>query len=58
MNLGLISLLPIIALAFFGANQNFPFGVAAILIIVCGGLETGNQIDAQLQLRHYEGLLK
>ena len=56
--LGLIALLPLIALAFFGANQNFPFGGASILIIVGVGLETVKQIDAQLQQRHYEGLLK
>ena len=56
--LGLIALIPLIALAFFGANQNFPFGGASILIIVGVGLETVKQIDAQLQQRHYEGLLK
>jgi preprotein translocase subunit SecY len=56
--LGLIALLPLIALSFFGANQNFPFGGASILIIVGVGLETVKQIDAQLQQRHYEGLLK
>lgn len=56
--LGLIALLPLVALAFFGANQNFPFGGASILIIVGVGLETVKQIDAQLQQRHYEGLLK
>ncbi|MGO1538354.1 MAG: preprotein translocase subunit SecY [Leucobacter sp.] len=56
--LGLIALIPLIALSFFGANQNFPFGGASILIIVGVGLETVKQIDAQLQQRHYEGLLK
>lgn len=56
--LGVIALIPLIALAFFGANQNFPFGGASILIIVGVGLETVKQIDAQLQQRHYEGLLK
>jgi len=56
--LGIIALIPLIALAFFGANQNFPFGGASILIIVGVGLETVKQIDAQLQQRHYEGLLK
>ncbi|PRI11463.1 preprotein translocase subunit SecY [Leucobacter massiliensis] len=56
--LGVIALLPLIALSFFGANQNFPFGGASILIIVGVGLETVKQIDAQLQQRHYEGLLK
>lgn len=56
--IGIIALLPLIALSFFGANQNFPFGGASILIIVGVGLETVKQIDAQLQQRHYEGLLK
>ena len=56
--LGVIALIPLIALAFFGANQNFPFGGTSILIIVGVGLETVKQIDAQLQQRHYEGLLK
>lgn len=56
--LGIIALIPLIALSFFGANQNFPFGGSSILIIVGVGLETVKQIDAQLQQRHYEGLLK
>ncbi|MEB4614303.1 preprotein translocase subunit SecY [Leucobacter sp. M11] len=56
--LGLIAMIPLIALSLFGANQNFPFGGASILIIVGVGLETVKQIDAQLQQRHYEGLLK
>ena len=56
--LGLIALIPLIALATVQANQNFPFGGASILIIVGVGLETVKQIDAQLQQRHYEGLLR
>jgi len=56
--LGFIALLPLIALAAVGANQNFPFGGASILIIVGVGLETVKQIDAQLQQRHYAGLLR
>lgn len=56
--LGFIALIPLIALAAVGANQNFPFGGASILIIVGVGLETVKQIDAQLQQRHYEGLLR
>ncbi|MGM7672095.1 preprotein translocase subunit SecY [Microbacterium sp. A93] len=56
--LGLVALIPLIALATVGANQNFPFGGASILIIVGVGLETVKQIDAQLQQRHYEGLLR
>jgi preprotein translocase subunit SecY len=56
--LGFIALIPLAALALFGANQNFPFGGASILIIVGVGLETVKQIDSQLQQRHYEGLLR
>jgi preprotein translocase subunit SecY len=56
--LGLIALLPLIALATVSANQNFPFGGTSILIMVGVGLETVKQIDAQLQQRHYEGLLR
>ncbi|MEO7146921.1 MAG: preprotein translocase subunit SecY [Terrimesophilobacter sp.] len=56
--LGIVALIPLFALSLFGANQNFPFGGARILIIVGVGLETVKQIDAQLQQRHYEGLLR
>ncbi|MCU1482212.1 MAG: Preprotein translocase subunit SecY [Subtercola sp.] len=56
--LGLIALIPLIAFVLVGANQNFPFGGASILIIVGVGLETVKQIDSQLQQRHYEGLLR
>ena len=56
--LGLIALIPLIAFVAVGANQNFPFGGASILIIVGVGLETVKQIDSQLQQRHYEGLLR
>jgi preprotein translocase subunit SecY len=58
MYLGIIALSPLIAFALVGADQNFPFGGASILIIVGVGLETVKQIDAQLQQRHYEGLLR
>ncbi|QGN58210.1 preprotein translocase subunit SecY [Nostocoides sp. HKS02] len=56
--LGLISLIPLIALVLVGANQNFPFGGTSILIIVGVGLETVKQIESQLQQRHYEGFLR
>jgi preprotein translocase subunit SecY len=56
--LGLIALIPLVALALVGATSNFPFGGASILIIVGVGLETVKQIDSQLQQRHYEGLLR
>lgn len=56
--LGVISLIPIFALALFNANQNFPFGGTSILIIVGVGLETVKQIESQLQQRNYEGFLR
>jgi preprotein translocase subunit SecY len=56
--LGTISLIPLIALGLFNANQNFPFGGTAILIIVGVGLETVKQIESQLQQRNYEGFLR
>ncbi|ABY23876.1 protein translocase subunit [Renibacterium salmoninarum ATCC 33209] len=56
--LGLVALIPLIALVLIQANQNFPFGGTSLLIMVGVGLETVKQIDAQLQQRHYEGLLR
>ncbi|MFI9834476.1 preprotein translocase subunit SecY [Streptomyces sp. NPDC051913] len=56
--LGLIALVPTIALIGFGATNNFPFGGTSILIVVGVGLETVRQIESQLQQRHYEGFLR
>jgi preprotein translocase subunit SecY len=56
--LGLIALIPMIALSLFNANQSFPFGGTSILIIVGVGLETVKQIESQLQQRNYEGFLR
>lgn len=56
--LGLIALIPSIAIALLNANQNFPFGGTTILIIVGVGLDTVKQIESQLQQRNYEGFLK
>jgi preprotein translocase subunit SecY len=56
--LGLLSMIPLLALKFVGANANFPFGGTSILIIVGVGLETVKQIESQLQQRHYEGFLR
>ncbi|GAA3422883.1 preprotein translocase subunit SecY [Streptosporangium sandarakinum] len=56
--LGLISMVPIVALAVVGASQNFPFGGTSILIMVGVGLDTVKQIESQLQQRNYEGFLK
>ncbi|MFZ2502389.1 MAG: preprotein translocase subunit SecY [Nocardioides sp.] len=56
--LGLISLLPLVAFALIGANQNFPFGGTSILIMVGVALDTVKQIESQLQQRNYEGFLR
>jgi preprotein translocase subunit SecY len=57
--LGVISLIPLVALALLNANSNnFPFGGTSILIVVGVGLETVKQIESQLQQRHYEGFLR
>jgi preprotein translocase subunit SecY len=56
--LGLISLIPLIAIALVNANQNFPFGGTSILIMVGVALDTVKQIESQLQQRNYEGFLR
>ena len=56
--LGLISLIPLIALVVIGADQNFPFGGTSILIMVGVALDTVKQIESQLQQRNYEGFLR
>jgi preprotein translocase subunit SecY len=56
--LGLIALIPMVAIALIGASQNFPFGGTTLLIIVGVGLDTVKQIESQLQQRNYEGFLK
>jgi len=56
--LGLISLVPLLALVLVNANQNFPFGGTSILIMVGVALDTVKQIESQLQQRNYEGFLR
>jgi preprotein translocase subunit SecY len=56
--LGLVALIPLIALALINANQNFPFGGTSILIMVGVALDTVKQIESQLQQRNYEGFLR
>jgi preprotein translocase subunit SecY len=56
--LGLIALIPMVAISMIGASQNFPFGGTTLLIIVGVGLDTVKQIESQLQQRNYEGFLK
>ncbi len=56
--LGLIALIPLIALVLINANQNFPFGGTSILIMVGVALDTVKQIESQIQQRNYEGFLR
>ena len=56
--LGLIALIPSIAIGALGADKNFPFGGTSLLIMVGVGLDTVKQIESQLHQRHYEGFLK
>jgi preprotein translocase subunit SecY len=56
--LGLIALVPTVALILFNAQGEFPFGGTSILIIVGVGLETVRQIESQLHQRNYEGFLR
>ncbi|MDY6794483.1 MAG: preprotein translocase subunit SecY [Actinomycetota bacterium] len=57
IGLALVALLPAILFYVYGTQQ-IPFGGAAIMIIVGVALETMKQIEAQLQMRHYEGFLR
>ncbi|WP_026424136.1 preprotein translocase subunit SecY [Actinokineospora inagensis] len=59
--LGIIAVLPNFFLDLTGgqgANQNFPFGGTAVLIMVGVGLDTVKQIESQLMQRNYEGFLR
>ncbi len=56
--LGLIALIPMVALALVGVSSQFPFGGTSILIAVGVGLDTVKQIESQLQQRNYEGFLR
>jgi preprotein translocase subunit SecY len=56
--LGIVALIPLIALVLVNANQNFPFGGTSILIMVGVALDTVKQIESQLQQRNYEGFLR
>ncbi len=56
--LGVLSLIPLVALVLVNANQNFPFGGTSLLIMVGVALDTVKQIESQLQQRNYEGFLR
>jgi len=56
--LGLIALIPMVAIGLVGASSQFPWGGTSILIAVGVGLDTVKQIESQLQQRNYEGFLR
>jgi len=56
--LGVVALIPMIAIGLVGAGQQFPLGGTSILIAVGVGLDTVKQIESQLQQRNYEGFLR
>jgi preprotein translocase subunit SecY len=56
--LGVVAILPIIAIGYLGNAQSFPFGGTTVLILVGVGLDTAKQIESQLMLRNYEGFLR
>jgi preprotein translocase subunit SecY len=56
--LGLVALIPVVAIGLLGATAQFPLGGTSILIAVGVGLDTVKQIESQLQQRNYEGFLR
>jgi len=56
--LGLVALIPVVAIGLLSATAQFPLGGTSILIMVGVGLDTVKQIESQLQQRNYEGFLR
>ncbi len=56
--LTIVAVVPFIAFASLGVDQNFLFGGTSILIMVGVGLDTVKQLQSQLQQRNYEGFLR
>nr|WP_279575402.1 preprotein translocase subunit SecY [Actinomadura barringtoniae] len=56
--LGIVALIPMVALAVLNVGNEFPFGGTSILIVVGVALDTVKQTEAQLQQRNYEGFLR
>ncbi len=56
--LGLIALIPSLAIAGLKADSHFPFGGTSLLIMVGVGLDTVKQVESQLHQRNYEGFLR
>ena len=55
--LAIIALIPNVMSSILGV-RSFYFGGTAVLIVVGVALDTINQIEAQLLMRHYDGILK
>ena len=55
--LAVIALIPTLMTRVMGITS-FYFGGTAVLIVVGVALDTGHQIEAQLLMRHYDGILK
>ncbi|HOM24986.1 MAG TPA: preprotein translocase subunit SecY, partial [Thermosynergistes sp.] len=55
--LAAIALIPTLMTSLMGITT-FYFGGTAVLIVVGVALDTVHQIEAQLLIRHYEGILK
>jgi preprotein translocase subunit SecY len=60
ISLGLIAVIPSIILAQFNVSYNFAsfFGGTTILIMVGVALDTLQQVESHLVMRHYDGLMK
>jgi len=56
--LGIVALIPMLAIALVSAGNQFPLGGTSIMIAVGVGLDTVKQIESQLQQRNYEGFLR
>ncbi|MDP3972175.1 MAG: preprotein translocase subunit SecY, partial [Candidatus Nanopelagicales bacterium] len=56
--LTIVAVLPFVAFASLGVQQDFLFGGTSILIMVGVGLDTVKQLQSQLQQRNYEGFLR
>ncbi len=52
--LGIVALIPMLAIALVHAGNQFPLGGTSIMIAVGVGLDTVKQIESQLQQRNYE----
>jgi preprotein translocase subunit SecY len=55
--LAVVALVPTLMTSVVNMNT-FYFGGTAVLIVVGVALDTVHQIEAQLLMRHYEGILK